>query len=221
MSKRRRIVLIVVIAVVVVVLAFTAVLVVPIILHKAAGATDESVPSGSFPTTVTATGGDGKPRTLSVAAEDGSAPDLSHLVVGEKLVVTGSGFDPDQGIYVAICKKMPDPTQKPTPCLGGIPAVAGQGAGGSGGTDAPVAPGTVQYAPSNWINDQWAWKLFGARGFDNRDQGTFTAYIVVAQPSMDGLDCTVDQCAIYTRDDHTAVSDRGQDVWIPVGFGGQ
>ena len=36
----------------------------------------------------------------------------------------------------------------------------------------------------------------------------------------DGYDCTVDRCAIYTRNDHTALGDRVQDLYIPVGFAG-
>ena len=46
----------------------------------------------------------------------------------------------------------------------------------------PRQAGTIQYAPSNWINDDWAWKLFGARSYDDREAGTFTAYIEVADP---------------------------------------
>jgi hypothetical protein len=78
----------------------------------------------------------------------------------------------------------------------------------------------VQYAPSNWINDDWAWKLFGARSYDDREAGTFTAYIEVPEASDDHVDCREVACAIYTRNDHTAAADRVQDLHIPVGFAG-
>jgi hypothetical protein len=78
----------------------------------------------------------------------------------------------------------------------------------------------VQYAPSNWINDDWAWKLFGARSYDDLAAGTFTAYIEVGDPAGSGFDCRVDKCGIFTRNDHTALNDRVQDVYIPVGFAG-
>jgi hypothetical protein len=76
----------------------------------------------------------------------------------------------------------------------------------------------VQWSPSTWINDDWAWKLFGARSYDDRDAGTFTAYLEVGDPVGDGFDCRVAACGIYTRNDHTAASDRVQDLYVPVGF---
>ena len=76
----------------------------------------------------------------------------------------------------------------------------------------------MQYAASNWITGDWAWKLFGARSFDDVAAGDFTAYLEVGAPSGAGFDCAVDKCGIFTRNDHTALTDRGQDVYIPVGF---
>jgi hypothetical protein len=64
----------------------------------------------------------------------------------------------------------------------------------------------------------WAWKLFGARSYDSVEEGTFTAYLVVGEPADAKLDCTVDACGIFTRNDHTALSDRVQDLYVPVGF---
>jgi len=127
-------------------------------------------------------------------------------------VVSGSGYDAGQGIYVAICVIPDDPATKPGPCLGGVPE-----------TDAsadPGAAGEAQWAPSNWINDDWAWKLFGARAYDDVETGTFTAYLEVVDPVGDGFDCTTQRCGIYTRNDHTALGDRVQDLYIPVGFAG-
>jgi hypothetical protein len=111
---------------------------------------------------------------------------------------------------VAICVIPDDPATKPGPCLGGVPTQ----------TQQDVADGTVQYAPSNWINDDWAWKLFGSRGYDDPTAGTFTAYLEIPSPIGEGIDCTESACAIYTRNDHTALRDRAQDVYLPVGFAG-
>ena len=99
---------------------------------------------------------------------------------------------------------------KPGPCLGGVPS----------GGEQTVDEGTIQYAPSNWINDDWAWKLFGARSYDDRDAGTFTAYLEVPDASDEHLDCRAVACGIYTRNDHTAANDRVQDLYVPVGFPG-
>jgi hypothetical protein len=78
----------------------------------------------------------------------------------------------------------------------------------------------VQYAPSNWINDDWAWRLFGARSYADREAGTFTAYLEVPEAFDDHVDCREVACALYTRNDHTAAADRVQDLYIPVGFAG-
>ncbi len=58
--------------------------------------------------------------------EDGGEPDTSALTVGEHLVVSGSGYDPSRGIYVAICVIPADPATKPGPCIGGVPDQAEQ-----------------------------------------------------------------------------------------------
>lgn len=196
-----------------VVLIPAAVLGIPILLHQDGGSSNQERPVEEWPTTVTATGDDGRARELTVLSpEPGGAVDTSALAVGEHLVVSGSGYDAGQGIYVAICVIPDDPATKPGPCLGGVPE-----------TDASAAPGAsgeVQWAPSNWINDDWAWKLFGARAYDDVETGTFTAYLEVVDPAGDGFDCTTQRCGIYTRNDHTALGDRVQDLYIPVGFAG-
>ena len=196
-------------AALVVVLVPVAIVVVPILTHENQGLSGQEEPAETWPLTVTATGDDGRERSLSVISPDpGGVVDTSALSVGEKLVVSGTGYDGSRGIYVAICLIPDDPSTKPGPCIGGVPATEGE----------PVAEGTVQYAASNWINDDWAWKLFGARSYDDLASGTFTAYIEVGEPVGEGIDCTVDACGIYTRNDHTALSDRVQDLYIPVAF---
>lgn len=210
-GKRRRIWPWIVAAVLVLVLVPVAIIVVPILTHEQQGTSTVVESEEEWPLNVTAVGDDGRTRTLDVvSAQPGGTVDTSALVEGERIVVTGTGFDTSQGIYVAICKIAPDPETKPGPCLGGVPATEGE----------QQEAGSVQFAPSNWINDDWAWKLFGARSYDDAATGTFTAYLEVPSPVGDGIDCRVDACAIYTRNDHTALSDRVQDVYIPVGFAG-
>jgi hypothetical protein len=195
-------------AAVVLVLVPVAVLGVPILLHKNGGASGQVDATEPWPLEATGNGDDGRLRSFTVAGENGEAVDTSALTVGQHLVVTGSGFDPAQGIYVAICVIPADPSIKPGPCIGGVPEQ----------TPTAVDAGTVQYAPSNWINDDWAWKLFGARSFDDRANGTFTAYVEVGDPKGKDFDCSVDACGLFTRNDHTALSDRAQDLYVPVGF---
>ena len=196
-------------AVLVVVLVPVTIVVVPILTHQNQGLSGQQPAAEAWPLSVSATGDDGRTRSFTVSSpEAGEVVDTSNLTVGEKLVVSGTGYDGSRGIYVAICKIPDDPATKPGPCIGGVPDQAEQ----------TVDAGTVQYAASNWINDDWAWKLFGARSYDDLEAGTFTAYLVVGEPTDAKLDCNVDACGIYTRNDHTALSDRVQDLYVPVSF---
>ena len=197
-------------AIVVLLVVPTAVLGLPILLHQDGGQSTVVESQGDWPLTATAIGDDGRTRTIDVrSAEPGGTVDTSALEPGQNLVVSGTGFDTGQGIYVAICRIPEDPATKPGPCLGGVPSTeAGE----------EFAEGSVQFAPSNWINDDWAWKLFGARSYDDAATGTFTAYLEVVDPVGDGVDCRTDACGIFTRNDHTALNDRVQDVYLPVAF---
>jgi hypothetical protein len=188
-----------------------AVIAVPILMHRDQGASHQDPTGEQWPLSASATGDDGRERTIEISSVDGLGEvDTSALVPGDRFVVTGSGYDPERGIYVAICAIPDDPAIKPGPCLGGVP-VGGEQTG---------QEGAVQFAPSNWINDDWAWKLFGARSYDDLDAGTFTAYIEVPDAAAGNVDCRVVACALYTRNDHTAAADRVQDLFIPVGFTG-
>jgi len=196
-------------AILVVFLVPVAIVAVPILTHRDQGVSVQEEATDEWPTEVTAEGDDGRTRQLMVVSpEPGAVPDTSALAVGEHLVVSGTGYDAARGIYVAICVIPSDATTKPGPCIGGVPEQEQE----------TVEVGTIQYAASNWINDDWAWKLFGARSYDDAATGTFTAYLEVGDPSGEGFDCRVDACGIFTRNDHTAMSDRVQDVHIPVGF---
>jgi hypothetical protein len=203
-----RVVLWAVALVVALVLAFTAYLLIPILTGGDQGSSGQARVQG-FPLSVEATGDDGRTRTLSVRSEDGSALDLTSVTAGDRLVVSGSGFDASTGIYVAVCKVPDSVDLKPGPCLGGVPDIEAEQTG---------AEGEVQWAASNWINDDWAWRLFGARSFDDPDAGTFTAYLLLPESSDEFVDCVVDSCAIYTRNDHTALENRVQDLYLPLSF---
>ena len=198
----------IVLAALVVVLVPVAIIVVPILTHENQGVSNQRPTTDEWPRVAVARGDDGRDRSIKVTDADGGDLDTSALVEGQQFIVRGSGYDPSRGIYVAICVIPDDPSEKPGPCIGGVPEQENE----------TVEEGTIQYAPSNWINDDWAWKLFGARSYDDVDAGTFTAYVVVGDPVGEGFDCRVDACAIYTRNDHTAASDRVQDLFIPVGF---
>ena len=191
-------------------LVVVAIVVVPILTHDDGGTSTQEETAEQWPDAVSAVGGDGRTRELSVAAEDGAPVDTAALVPGQRIVVTGSGFDGGQGIYVAICVIDADPTVKPGPCVGGVPST------GEGGDQGEV--GAVEWSPSTWINNDWAWKLFGARPYDDVAAGTFTAYLEVGDPAADDIDCAAQTCAIVTRNDHTAAGDRVHDVRIPVAF---
>ncbi len=180
---------------------------VPILTHQNQGSSNQDAPTIEWPLEATATGDDGRTRKITVEAEVGQL-DTSALAPGDRIVVTGSGYDGMSGIYVAICVIPDSPDIKPGPCIGGVPEQ----------TPTTVDEGTVQFAPSNWINDDWAWKLFGARSYDDLDAGTFTAYIEVGDAAGNGFDCRVDPCGLYTRNDHTALNDRVQDIYVPIGF---
>ena len=199
----------VLVAALAVAMVFVAILAIPIVTHQDQGQSVQVAPTEDWPLTVEAKGDDGRTRSFFVvAAEPGVEIDTSALAPGDRLVVSGTGYDSSRGIYVAICKIPASADTKPGPCLGGVPE----------GGEQEVESGTIQYAPSNWINNDWAWKLFGSRGYDDASTGTFTAYLEVGDPTEETVDCTVDACGIYTRNDHTALSDRVQDLYVPVGF---
>src|SRR5690606_34202746 len=128
----------------VVILVPLAIIVVPILTHQDKG-TSQIVDSGEeWPLSATAECEDGRTRTIDVHTVDpGGTVDTSALHQGDRIVVSGSGYDTARGIYVAICKIAPNPSEKPGPCLGGVPSMQGE----------EQEAGSVQFAPSNWVND--------------------------------------------------------------------
>lgn len=204
-TRRTRIILIALLSVAVLVLAAVIAVLVPILTHQSAGGSGQNVPD-TYVSEVSATGADGRTRTLAVEAANGETFDPAAVRPGESLTVSGSGFDASIGIYVAVCAIPNDRTVKPGPCLGGIPEGAQEG-----------TADTAQLT-SAWITDDWAWRAFATQGYNDAATGSFTTTLTVPDPVMDGLDCTISRCAITTRADHTALQDRVQDLFIPIGF---
>ncbi|MSZ08961.1 MAG: hypothetical protein F2621_06065 [Actinobacteria bacterium] len=190
---------------------FAAWLVAPIVMASPQGFSGQELGVQGYPTSVEATGDDGRTRVLSATLENSDDRELDRLIAGDRIVVTGTGYNANFGIYVAICAIPHALNEKPGPCLGGVPATTPGELG---------EVGAIEYAPSNWINDQWAWRLFGARSFDDRGHGAFTAYIEVPGFGDENVDCRERACGLYTRNDHTALDDRVQDVYLPVDFMG-
>jgi hypothetical protein len=188
---------------------FAAWLIVPIVVSSPQGASGQELVVEGFPSSVSATGEDSRTRVLSAVVDSPEGGSLDRLVQGDRIIVSGAGYNPRSGIYVAICQVPKELGLKPGPCLGGVPSTE---------AESPGVVGAVEYGPSNWINDDWAWRLFGARSFDDRASGTFTAYIEVPAAADGIVDCRAVGCGLYTRNDHTAVDDRVQDLYLPVAF---
>ncbi|MER3390551.1 MAG: hypothetical protein RJQ01_11015 [Microcella sp.] len=189
-----------------VVLVLVAIVVVPILLATPQGSSGQARVTDGYPTTVTATGDDERTRTLTVETPDGDAPELDAVSAGDRLVVSGEGYDGSRGLYVAVCAIPEQLDGKPGPCLGGV---------GSQEVD-EFEEGVVQYAASNWINEAFAWRLFGARAYDDGETGTFTAYLELPPAADENVDCAQVECGLYTRNDHTASADRVQDLYLPL-----
>ena len=115
---------------------------------------------------------------------------------GQRLVVTGRGFDPRIGIYVGLCV-IPERGAKPTPCGGGV------NTSGASSASAWVSSNPPPYGQSLAIP-------FGRRG-------SFRVVLTVSSAIGD-VDCRTTPCAIVTRADHTRPGDRSADVIVPVTF---
>lgn len=130
-------------------------------------------------------------RTLTVSQSTGLAES------GQTITVSGSGYDVNKGIYVALCVATPKGVL-PSPCGGGVDM---EGDGGA----------------SVWISDNppsYAAGLPRPYG----PGGSFRVSFKVG-PVIDKFnDCRAVRCAIVTKSDHTINSDRSQDLQIPVTF---
>ncbi|MGX1561202.1 hypothetical protein [Streptomyces sp. NPDC055506] len=127
-----------------------------------------------------------------------TAPNTASAA-GQVINVTGSGFNPGQGIYVGLCVVSGAPgAAKPTPCLGG------QDESGSTGA-------------SHWVNNTFGGMFANSSKFGTG--GTFNVNIFVKATLDNGQVCGEDvTCAVVTRADHFDSGDRKYDVHVPVTF---
>ncbi len=139
--------------------------------------------------------GDG--RTASDGVRSLTVERVAGIDAGGAVVtVSGSGFDVNKGIYVAMCA-IPAPNQLPTPCGGGVDQT------GASGASAWITSNPPSYGRG--LNTP-----YGAGG-------SFTVALNVAAVSG-MLDCRAVPCAVVTRNDHTRNSDRSQDIFVPISF---
>lgn len=114
----------------------------------------------------------------------------------QTIVVTGRGYNPTAGIYVALCQT-PKGGQRPGPCGGGI------------NTDG-------RNASSVWISSNPPpYGASVARPY--RPNGRFRVRLTVS-PMIGNIDCRVTSCAVVSRADHLRLNDRRYDVVVPVTF---
>ncbi|MDG4830886.1 hypothetical protein O7627_16440 [Solwaraspora sp. WMMD1047] len=115
---------------------------------------------------------------------------------GERVTVTGSGYDETKGIYVAFCVDN-GAGRLPTPC--------------GGGADLSGSLGASHWISSNPPSYGEGLAVPYGPGGSFRVQLSLTAKI-------GDVDCTVRTCSVVTRNDHTRSADRGQDVRVPIRF---
>jgi len=147
---------------------------------------------GAPPVTLSADG-----RTATAGPMTLTVSQAADVQPGQTVTVSGSGFDPEKGVYVALCV-VPPTNLPPSPCGGG------QDRAGTGGYSEWVSSNPPSYARGLTVP-------YGLGG-------TFTVTLTLAPNMPGGLDCYSVRCAIYTRADHTRSQDRSLDVGIPVTF---
>lgn len=148
---------------------------------------EDSEPSGSR----TETGAEGQKLTVT--------PVNNLARENQTLKVTGSGYDVDKGIYVALCVDNGD-GELPTPCIGGVDMR------GESHSSAWISSNPPDYGQDLAIP-------YG-------DGGSFEVELSV-DAKDEFTDCFEAKCVLATRADHTLSGDRSQDVKVPVSFVGQ
>ena len=123
------------------------------------------------------------------------------------MTVTGEGYDPAVGIYLAFCVDQ-GPGVPASPCLGGVDLEGASGA-------------------SAWIsNNPPPYGVGIAQPFGPGGTFSFDLAIAARDTDEDGnviVDCLdgVTSCVVATRADHTDAGNRAADVSVPVYFQGQ
>lgn len=124
-------------------------------------------------------------RTLRTSSTTSLDPSTASLAI------SGSGFDPNVGFYVALCA-MPSGNDTPGPCT--VPPKAAQW----------FTPKPPDYARTTTRKVSTA--------------GTFSTRLRVAAHIDRTTDCRTTRCAITIRRDDTASNDRSYDLFLPVTF---
>lgn len=121
----------------------------------------------------------------------------TKIAPNAKVVVTGKGFDPKVGIYLAFCK-VPEYGQLPSPCGGGVNM--------SGESKSSI-----------WIsNNAPAYGKGLAVKFGKN--GSFKQRLRLSPIINNQVDCRKERCAITVRADHTRSDNRNYDLFIPIKF---
>lgn len=115
---------------------------------------------------------------------------------GVTVTVSGKGYNPTIGIYVAWCVT-PKKGFPPSPCGGGI-NTSGKGAGSVWVSSNPPPYGKALAVPF-------------------KKGGVFKVKLYVS-PMIGDVDCRVTSCSVVTRADHTRTDDRSMDVTVRVTF---
>jgi len=137
------------------------------------------------------------PPELTISPELTVSEVIGLDPLGHVVTVSGSGYDPERGVYVAVCA-MPAPGEVPTPCGGGIDL-------------------TGESAASVWISSDppdYGDGLAQSYG----PEGSFEVELTVSATLTSTIDCREVQCAIVTRADHLRLTDRSLDVIVPIWF---
>ena len=115
---------------------------------------------------------------------------------GATVKVTGKGFDPRVGIYVALCVT-PRKGQMPSPCGGGV-NTSGTSPASAWISSNPPPYGTALATPF-------------------KPGGRFVVRLQISA-LIGSIDCRTVSCSIVTRADHLHQGDRRFDVAVPVTF---
>ncbi|WP_320778595.1 immunoglobulin I-set domain protein [Streptomyces sp. CRN 30] len=152
-------------------------------------------------------GGDGEVRdpsgTRTVTGPEGQKLTVSPVndlaTEGQTLKVSGTGYDEEKGVYVALCVDN-GAGELPTPCVGGVDMT------GTSHSSAWISSNPPDYGQDLAVP-------YGA-------DGSFEVELTV-DAKDEFTDCLKATCVLATRADHTLSGDRSQDVKVPVAFAGQ
>ena len=152
---------------------------------SATSAPSSSVVKVAPTTTVVATS---RPK-LSVSQTNSLNPN------GTSVIVRGTGYDVNKGVYVIVCTQAAPGPQ--ATCIGGI------NIDGSSSSSVWVSSNPPNYA-------------IGLTTPFSPDGSFNIELVIVGKSGL--LDCTVLKCGVVTRSDHLRYTDRTQDVFVPISF---